>query len=216
VYGQFTTTQIIAKEGWCNIAIAFSIFLLSCWMDFGSHIMFVILLILITIYRNPERIAVEDDPLAILAPIDGKIVAIERIESSILNNEKCLHVKIRSLPFDVSIIRSPVLSNLINTKIIHGLFLPPHKKEAEKLNERLEMNCSYKDSLFAIRITAGVFARKIYFSKSKGNLKAAERIAFITDGMVELFLPFDSRIKFSVGDYVKGGESVMGYFSYKD
>ncbi|MDR1555300.1 MAG: phosphatidylserine decarboxylase, partial [Campylobacteraceae bacterium] len=103
---RFTTTQIIAKEGWRNIAIVFAIFLLSCWMDFGSHIMFIILLIFITVYRNPERAVEEDDPLAILAPIDGKIIAIERVENDFLDTKKWLYVKIRSLPFDVSMIRS--------------------------------------------------------------------------------------------------------------
>ncbi|MDR1460042.1 MAG: phosphatidylserine decarboxylase [Campylobacteraceae bacterium] len=213
---RFTTTQIIAKEGWRNIAIVFVIFLLSCWVDFGSHVMFIVLLLFITIYRNPERIAAEDDPLAILAPIDGKIIAIERIESNLLGDTKCLHVKIRSLPFDVSMIRSPASTNLTNVKAIHGLFLPPHKKEAEKLNERLEINCSYKNLSFVIRIVAGVFAKKINLAKNKGSLKAGERIAFVTDGIVELFLPFDSRIKLSIGDYVKGAESVIGYFAYKD
>jgi phosphatidylserine decarboxylase len=94
--------------------------------------------------------------------------------------------------------------------------LPPNNKKAKKLNEQLEMSCFYKNSPFLIRVIAGVFTSKIHFSKNKGSLKAAERIAFIVDGVVELFLPFDSRIKLSVGDYVKGGESVMGYFAYKD
>ncbi|MDR0579511.1 MAG: phosphatidylserine decarboxylase [Campylobacteraceae bacterium] len=215
MYRQFTTTQIIAKEGWRNIAIVFAIFLLSCLIGFGSHIMLVILLIIIAIYRNPERIAADDDHLAILAPIDGKITAIESVEDY-SSNGKSLYVKIRSLPFDVSIIRSPVSANLIDTKVIHGLSLLPDKKEAQKLNERLEMKYSYKDSSFIIRVIAGVLARKIHFAKSKGAIKAGERIAFITDGIVELFLPYDSRIKLSVGDYVKGGESIMGYFAYKD
>jgi phosphatidylserine decarboxylase len=213
VYKQFTTTQIIAKEGWRNIAIVFAIFLLSCLINFGSYIMLVILLIVVTIYRNPERIAADDDPLAILAPIDGKITAIESVENYFLNG-KSLHVKIRSLPFDVGIIRSPVSANLIDTKITHGLSLPPDKKEAQKLNEQLEMKYSYKNSSFIIRIIAGVLARKIHFAKSNGTVKAGERIAFVTDGIVELFLPYDSRIKLSVGDYVKGGESIMGYFAY--
>jgi phosphatidylserine decarboxylase len=212
----FTTTQIIAKEGWRNVAIVFAIFLLACWMDFGSHVMFITLLICIIIYRNPERIPTEDDPLAILAPIDGKITAIERVENESLDNKKSLCVKIRSLPFDAGMIRAPALIKLINTKTTHGLSLLPNRKEAQKLNEQLEMSCLYKNSPFIIRIIAGVFTRKIHFAKNKGVLKAGDRIAFIADGVIELFLPFDSRINLSVGDYVKSGESVMGYFNYKD
>ncbi|MDR2080433.1 MAG: phosphatidylserine decarboxylase [Campylobacteraceae bacterium] len=208
----FTTTQIIAKEGWKVCGIAFMLFLLAVWANFAAFFMFVVLLFLLFVYRNPERIAAEDDPLAILAPIDGKITAIESVEK---DGGKFLYVRIRSLPFDVSMVRSIISANLINIKITHGLSLPPNKKEAQKLNEQLEMNCIFQNSQFSIRIIAGVLARKIYFAKSKGFLKSCERIAFVTDGIVELFLPFDSRIKLSMGDYVKGGESVIGYFAYK-
>ncbi|MDR2100429.1 MAG: phosphatidylserine decarboxylase [Campylobacteraceae bacterium] len=210
--GSFTTTQIISKEGWCGIITAFVLFLLAVWMDFAVVFMFFVLFFLLFIYRNPERIAAEDDPLAIIAPIDGKITAVKSIETK---DGKFLYASIRSLPFDVSIIRSSVSAKLINTKITHGLFLPPHKKEAKSLNERLEINCTFYNLPFSMRIIAGVFARKIHFAKSKGFLKSGERIAFVTDGIVELFLPYDSRLKLSIGDYVKGGESVIGYFSYK-
>jgi phosphatidylserine decarboxylase len=213
--GEFTSTQIIAKEGWRNIIIAFIIFLLACWTDIGSHLMLIIVLLLMFIYRNPERIVLEDDSLSIIAPIDGKVIAIDRETNRLIDEQNFLYVKIRSLPFDVSMVRFPVEGTLNSAKTIHGLFLPPYKKIASILNERIDFKCSHKDTPFAIRIRAGMFSKKIYLGKERGNLKAGARIAFMVDGTVELFLPLDSRIKISIGDQIKGGESIIGYLAYK-
>ncbi|MDR2790740.1 MAG: phosphatidylserine decarboxylase [Campylobacteraceae bacterium] len=214
--GSFTTTQIIAKEGWKVCGVAFALFLFAAWTHFAAWLMLFVLIFLLFIYRNPERIAAEDDPLAILAPIDGKITAIEQSADELSGGEKCLYIRIRSLPFDVSMVRFPATAVLTSAKTVHGLFLPPHAKEAFILNERIDMKCAKGNDNFAIRLRAGAFSRRLYLSKEKGNIRSGARVAFMVDGIVELFLPFDSRIKFSTGDYVKGGESVMGYFAYKD
>jgi phosphatidylserine decarboxylase len=211
----FTSTQIIAKEGWLNIGVAFIIFLLACLFDFGSHFMLFVLLFLTFIYRNPERIAYEDDPLAILAPIDGKITAIDKDEN-LIENQSFLRIKIRSLFFDVSMARFPIDAFLSNAKTTHGLFLTPNTKTAERLNEQIELKCAHKNLPFYMRITAGSFSKKISLGKERGNIKSGARIAFMVDGTVELFLPLNSRIKLSIGDNVKGGESVIGYLAYKE
>jgi len=176
--------------------------------------MFIVVLLLMFVYRNPERIAMEDDPLAIISPIDGKIVAIERITSE-LQKQDFLYVKIRSLPFDVGMVRFPIGSTLNSAKTIHGLFLPPYKKIASALNERIDFKCSHNNTPFFMRVQAGMFSKKIYLGYGRGELKAGSRIAFMVDGSVELLLPLDSRVKVSIGAHVKGGESVIGYFAYK-
>ncbi|MDR1008359.1 MAG: phosphatidylserine decarboxylase [Campylobacteraceae bacterium] len=212
----FTTTQIIAKEGWRVCGIAFALFLLAVWTHFAAFFMLMVLLFLLFIYRNPERIAVEDDPLAVIAPIDGKITAINRCADELMDGKKSLYIKIRSLPLNVSMVRSPTAAVLSSAKTIYGLFLPPYTKEALTLNERVNIKCIKGDDNFAMRLRAGIFSRKLYLSKERGNIRAGTRIAFMVDGTVELFLPLETRIKLSIGDYVKGGESIMGYFAYKD
>jgi phosphatidylserine decarboxylase len=209
----FTTTQIIAKEGWRVCGIAFALFLLAVWTHFAAFFMLLVLLFLLFIYRNPERIPTEDDPLAIIAPIDGKITEINRCADE--SGKKSLYIKIRSLPFNVSMVRSPAAAILSSAKTTYGLFLPPYTKEALALNERIDIKCAKGDDNFAIKLRAGIFSRKLYLSKERGNIRVGTRIAFMVDGTVELFLPLEARIKLSIGDYVKGGESVMGYFAYK-
>lgn len=208
----FSTTEVISREGWQNIALILVLFVISCFLDFGYILMFFILLITLYMYRNPERIANEDDLQAIISPVDGKIVKIDRVNDKLLNGEKGVHVVIRNLPFDAGMVRFPTNGELNEVKTIHGLFLPPFNKLSKKLNERVLMKCKQGKNSFAIKIWAGMFCRKIHLSSSRGNIKSGVRVAFIVDGSVELFLPMNSRIKLSVGDYVKSGESVLGYF----
>ncbi|MFV0480740.1 MAG: phosphatidylserine decarboxylase [Campylobacteraceae bacterium] len=212
----FTTTEPIAKEGWWNIGIVLILLLLSYLIDFGFWFMILVLILTVFLYRNPERISEEDDPLAIVAPNDGKIIKIDRVKDDITDGAQSLHVIIRSLPFNVGMIRFPINGTISSAKTIHGLFLPPYKPLSNTLNEKVDIRCQHKEIPFAMRVRAGMFPRKINLSQIRGNIKSGIRISFMIDGTVELFLPLNSRIKLSVGDYVKAGESIIGYFAYKE
>ena len=146
--GSFTTTQIIAKEGWKVCGIVFVLFLFAVWAHFAAFFMLVVLLFLLFIYRNPERIPAEDDPLAVIAPIAGKITEINRSIDEF--GKKSLYIKIRSLPLDVSMVRSPAAAVLSSAKTTYGLFLAPHTKEALALNERIDIKCTKNSDDFAL------------------------------------------------------------------
>jgi phosphatidylserine decarboxylase len=208
----FTTTEIIAREGWLYVAVIILLLIASYFAEIAFVFMLLILFTALYVYRNPERIANEDDLQAIISPVDGKIVKIDRVNSELFNNESGVLVVIRNLPFNVGLVRFPVNGKLGDVKTIHGLFLPPFNKLSKKLNERVLMMCKQNENSFAMKIRAGMFCRKIHLSSNRGNIKGGARIAFIVDGSVELFLPMNSRIKLSVGDYVKSGESILGYF----
>lgn len=209
----FTTTQLIAKEGWVIIGVVFVLLLISYFIDFAFWILLFGFFLSLYIFRNPERIANEDDPLAIISPADGRITSIDR-KSSLKTNKAYLYVQIRSLPLDVGIVRFPINAVLKNITTVHGLFLPVFKKNADILNERATIQCLHEEKPFIMKLRCGVFNRKIDLTKTRGVLKAGTRVAFMNEGVVELFLPVDSRIKLSVGDYVKSGESVIGYLAF--
>ncbi|MCF6173300.1 MAG: hypothetical protein L3J44_05895 [Campylobacteraceae bacterium] len=64
-------------------------------------------------------------------------------------------------------------------------------------------------------LKTGFFNENIELFKSVGPLKFAQRFGLLLDGCVELLLPIDVRIKVSIDDSVRGGESVLGYFSHE-
>ena len=206
-----TTTQIIAKEGWKYIFFLLAAFLCSLVFDLFSWVFLVLLLFTAYLFRNPERLPAEDDDMAVLSPCDGNIIAISK--SSYLGKEY-IKVEIEKNLLQASILRAPTLLNIAKTQRRHGLILSDSSLR-EKLGERVRMDCNSKYNELFLNITAGLFARKIELFKTVGPLKSAQRFGILVDGTIELYLALDTRIKVSVGDEVKAGESVLGYFAHQ-
>jgi len=207
-----TTTELIAKEGWGYVSTLFLLFLCSYFFDFLPWVFFFIFLGSLFAFRNFERIPAEDDKMSLLSPVDGKIKDITKIISS--NGAQYLKLEIRKNILNASILRSPISATILNTKRIHGLFLPCENQLSNLLNEKAILTIKSKTSTIMLVIKAGFFSRKIELFKSIGPLKFAQRFGILLDGSVELLLPIDARIKVSIDDYVRAGESVLGYFAY--
>lgn len=209
-----TTTQLIAKEGWSYVGFFFVLFLLSYAFECGSWIFLFLFLLSAFVFRNFERIPAEDDKMSVLAPIDGKITNISKVV--LKDKTEFLKVEIRKSIFDASILRSPASVSFTKTRMIHGLFVDVENTISKKLNERAVLSFSSSFGMIIMIINCGFFARKIELFKTIGHLKFAERLGVLVDGKVELLLPLSVRIKVNLGDKVKAGESVLGYFSSKE
>ena len=207
-----TTTEIIAKEGWKYIAFSFAVFLLSVYIDFLPWVFLGLFAFSVYIFRNPERLPNEDDEFALLAPSDGKVSFIEKIE---FKGKEYIRVEIDKSILDVSLLRAPTKLSILGTKRRHGLFLPSSSELSKKLGESAFLECKSEfDSLYIV-INAGLFSRKIDLFKTIGPLKPATRFGLLVEGSVELYVSIETRIKVSIGDEVKAGESVLGYFAHK-
>ncbi|WP_458699879.1 phosphatidylserine decarboxylase [Sulfurospirillum sp. 1307] len=207
-----TTTQIIAKEGIKYIAFFFVVFLISLYVDFLPWVFFAIMAFTVFIFRNPERLPNEDDEFSLLAPCDGKVSDIKKVK---LNEKEYVKIQIDKSIFNVALLRSPTKLNIINTKKRNGLFLPVTSSLSKKLAQSVMIECESKFGQILINIIAGTLARKIELFKTIGPLKSASRFGLLVDGSVELYISLDTRIKVSIGDEVKAGESVLGYFAHK-
>lgn len=209
-----TTTQLIAKEGWKYVSLTFFIFLLSLCFDTLEWVFFVIFIFTVYIFRNPERIPAEDDSMAVLSPLDGTITNISKFLYT--DGKEYIKVDIQKSLLEVSLLRAPTNMSIKSTARRYGLFLPTHLELGKKLGESAKLSCSsIYDELF-LHVHAGMFARKIDLFKTIGPLKSAQRFGLLVEGSIELFLALDTRIKVSVGDEVKAGESVLGYFAHKE
>ena len=207
-----TTTQIIAKEGWKYLFVLFVLYIVASIFDFAQSIVFLVFVFTAYLFRNPERLPAEDDELAILAPIDG---VIQKIEKAKFSEKELIKITIKKSILDVSLLRAPTLLSISETKRRYGLFLPTDSELAQSLGERVELTCKSSFSDVILRVNAGAFSRKIELFKTIGPLKSAQRFGILVEGSVELFVSLDSRIKVAVGDSIKAGESVLGYFAHK-
>ncbi len=210
----FTTTQIIAKEGWNQSVIAFMLFLLSYALSFVPYVFFFLFVLILWSYRNPERIAEEDDAHCIVAPMDGKIRAISKV--NLEDGSEALLLVIRKSFFDVGVIRSPIAMQMDSYKNRFGLLLSSASPLFPHLSERKSFTCSSALASFRFVISAGSLSGKVVLFQKEGFFRATQRIGFVRDGEVALLLPLDCRLKVSINERVYSGMSILGYLAYKE
>lgn len=187
----------IAKAGIKPVLAFFIIFILSLFTSWWPFWLLV-LIIAAFIYKNPHKQLSNPDELAILAPISGKITAIEKIDYKNLGS--CLEIRILNSLCDSGVLRgfkTCKLSQIINKK---GLFLCPKMPQARRLNERQILIS--KESGVAVRILAGGFGRHLRL-KQDLFLSQGEELGFLYSGEVSVILPAKSSLRINIGEKVK-------------
>jgi len=158
-------------------------------------------------FRDPDRTP-PPDPRLWVSPADGKVVYVgpERAAAS-----KRTQVSIFLSIFDVHINRSPLSGVITEVAYTPGRFLPAYREQASWQNEQNEMVLSENTLQVTVRQIAGVVARRIVFSKKKNErLERGERFGLIQFGSrVDVLLPPEVKVRVSVGERVRGGESAL-------
>ena len=208
-----TTTQLIAKEGWKYLFFTTVLFLFSLCFDIFPWVFLAISIFTAYLFRNPERLPLEDDDFAILAPCDGSITSISKTKH--IDGKEYIKIEIQKSLLGASLLRAPTKMVIKSTRKRHGLFLPSGSLLNKKLAEKVSLVCDSSFGEIFININAGVYAREIEFFKTVGPLKSSQRFGLLVEGDLELYLPLDSRIKVALKDEVRAGESVLGYFAHK-
>lgn len=196
--------RVISKYGYCSIGLFGVIFLLSLLFDTFIFLSAILLIVVVFIYRNPERLPNVESMDAILSPIDG---VIEDIRKSSYNGVLYTEVVIKNSIFDSGVLRAVANLKVDEIKSKNGLNLATTSLDKNLLNNRIAYICSVGDKQVIIRINSGAMSRKIHLEKTK-ELKAGRRFGFILDGRVSLFLPLTTKLNVSVGNRVKAADLI--------
>lgn len=210
----YTTTQIIAKEGWNPSVLAFMVFLLAYALSFLPWLFFLIFVGTLYCYRNPERIQEEDDSHCIVAPMDGVITDISKI--SLRDGTEALRIVICKNFLDVGVLRAPFCMEIKDVKKRSGLFMASSSSLFAQLSDRKTLTCHNEFASFKIVMSAGLWSQNSTVFTKRGTYKSGERIGFLRDGELALLLPLDTRVKVSLNDQIKAGNTILGYLAYKD
>jgi phosphatidylserine decarboxylase len=163
-------------------------------------------------FRNPARV-IPQGPGLVVASGDGKVVAIaEEFEPRFLK-EKSIRLSIFLNVFDVHINRVPCEGVVEQVQYQPGKFLVASKPEATLENEQNAILIRTVQGAQVVCVqVAGLIARRIVCWASQGDrVQRGERYGLIRFGSrMDTFLPSGSTMKVSVGDRVKGGETVVG------
>lgn len=191
---------------------------LVMWLSKLAWLENIVLIISIIIYalvlqffRNPKR-SMQAEPYQVIAPADGKIVAIEEIEESEYFKKKMLQISIFMSPLNVHVNRFPV-SGLIKYAQYHaGAYLVAWHPKSSTLNERTATVIETESGAeIMYKQIAGALARRIIsYAKQGGKAKQGEDCGFIRFGSrVDLVLPLDANVLVKVGDKARGGEQII-------
>ena len=170
-----------------------------------------ILVLILQFFRNPKRKAKINDNI-IISPVDGKVVAIEKVYEKEHFKDERIQISIFMSPLNVHVTRYASSGKIKFSKYHPGKYLVAwHPKSSEK-NERTTVvieNNIFGEILY--RQIAGAVARRIVnYAKVGHEVVQGTDAGFIKFGSrVDLFLPLDSKIKVELDQIVKGAEDII-------
>ncbi len=215
----------IHKEGFPTLTVVFlllagintGVFFLSnspaSILEWTALISILIFFFFLSFFRSPRREMFLQDQ-AVIAPADGKIVAIEEVEENEVLKEKCIQVSIFMSVFNVHINWFPVSGIIRYMKHHNGRFQAAYLPKASVENERTTVALETTDGkMIVVRQIAGALARRIVcYAKPGEAAKQGRQMGFIKFGSrVDVFLPLNSRIDVKLNQTVKGKQTILGW-----
>ncbi len=173
----------------------------------------VVALLVLQFFRNPKRNTIINDA-HIIAPVDGKVVAIEEVTESEYFKDKRRQISIFMTPLNVHVTRYPISGKILYSEYHKGTYLVASHPKSSTQNERttivVENNTAGK---ILYRQVAGFVARRIVnYAKTDDIAVQGADAGFIKFGSrVDVFVPLGFEINVSIGEKVKGGEHIISF-----
>ncbi|MFV0531225.1 MAG: phosphatidylserine decarboxylase family protein [Flavobacteriales bacterium] len=157
-------------------------------------------------FRNPKRITISEQG-EIIAPVDGKVVAVEETQENEYFKDKRIQVSIFMSPFNIHVCRYPLSGIVKFVKYHPGKFLVAWHPKSSTQNERTTIVVEQDGTEVLFRQIAGALARRIVlYSEKNHKVKVGDDFGFIKFGSrVDIFLPLDTEIEVNLHQKTKGG-----------
>jgi phosphatidylserine decarboxylase len=213
----------IHKEGYKTIAWSFILFVVLNILSFyifsyhdpwASVVIFLatlaLLIFLISFFRIPKRDQTSGNDV-IVAPADGKIVAIEEIEADEYFSGKFIQVSIFMSPLNVHVNRNPITGEVMYSQYHNGKYLVAWHPKSSTDNERHVVVYRSNGKELMVKQIAGALARRIVNYLHIGQkVEQCAEMGFIKFGSrVDLVLPLNVKLKVKIGELSKGGVTVI-------
>ncbi len=172
---------------------------------------FILFLLVLQFFRNPQVLSVKNDN-HVLAPADGKVVAIEDVVEDEYFKSSKTQISIFMSPINVHVNRNPVSGIVSYLKYHPGKYLVAWHPKSSTENERTTVVVRMKNDLEVMfRQIAGAVARRIKFYVMEGDtVEQGNEFGFIKFGSrVDVLLPNEFEIKVRIGDKTRAGKTVL-------
>ena len=206
--------ELILLGGGCFLAA-----LVAAWFFWPVAIVPAALgLFIVSFFRHPRRL-IPDAPGQVVAPADGKVVAVEELEHDEYVGGRAVMIGIFLHVFNVHINRSPLAARVIGLTYRRGKFLNALRAASARENEQVAVRLEEQavpHRRLIVRQIAGAIARRIVCWSAPGDdLERGEAFGMIKLGSrTELVLPWEPglQLRVAVGDRVRAGSSVLAEY----
>lgn len=174
-------------------------------------LLFSLLVLVVRFFRVPIRLTPQNDT-DVYSSADGKVVVVEEVEEPEYFGGKRIQVSVFMSIYNVHINWTPLTGEVVYDRYHVGRFMPAWLPKSSTLNERNTFVIrTDRGQEILVRQIAGTVARRIAAYKHKGDrVKPGDQLGFIRFGSrVDIFLPLNSEIKVSLGQTVRGCETLL-------
>ena len=189
------------------------------WLRIGIQVLALSALVMVLqFFRNPHRVAPRSFD-EIMAPADGKVVAIEEVEETEYFKAPRIQVSIFMSPVDVHVTRYPASGEVVYSKYHPGKYLVAWNPKSSTENERTTVVINTpKFGKIGYRQIAGAVARRIVnYAEVGESVQKGEDAGFIKFGSrLDLLLPLDCQVTVKLNQRVVGARTCVATLGQKD
>lgn len=201
--------------------VCFALFALWQWPVLPRVVIIAVTIALLAVlglvfhfFRVPKRTPVQDDG-QVMAPADGKVVAIEQVQENEYFGDQRTQVSIFMSPLNVHVNWYPIDGTTSYYKYHPGKYLVAWHPKSSTENERSTVVVRHQrhgEVLF--RQIAGALARRICtYSREGETVRQGAEFGFIKFGSrVDVFLPLDAEVTVRIGQKVTGTSTAIARF----
>ncbi|MEI6750383.1 MAG: phosphatidylserine decarboxylase family protein [Bacteroidota bacterium] len=175
------------------------------------------LILSVRFFRHPKR-EIESKPDCVLAPADGKVVAIEETDEDEYFGDRRLQVSIFMSIYNVHVNWVPVPGLVKYFKHHNGRFMAAYLPKSSSDNERASTVIEMEDGTeILVRQIAGAVAKRIItYPRVKTKVAQQSELGFIRFGSrVDVFLPLGTEVNVELCEDVTGSQTVIAKLPLK-
>lgn len=199
---QRATLMHIAREGLPFVGLVFVLGVLVYYYSGPLAALPVALfaLYLIAVFHEPDR-RVPAEPLAIIAPVDGRIIARSKCRDPFLGRD-AIRVRIRIAHLGAYMFRSPSEGEVLEIPADAGAEAKPGSASWIRTDEQDDIVFVVSaGTLFGVRPCLARYGERVGQGRRCGVRRLARRL--------DVYLPLNTRLEAEVGSRIRAGRDVL-------
>ncbi len=201
-------TSLIAREGWPLVGLAAGAAMVvshfaGWWWGLP---LWILVLLLLYLFRDPRR-EIPPMPLAVVAPADGEVIAVDSIRDPFLDRDAVCIAIAMALGGAFST-RAPIEARIQE--------LPRRATEGKDQPHGIWLQTDEGDDLIMVMHRSRVGAAPRCYVQFGDRVGQGQRCGYAYFGAeVDVYVPANSRVKVKPGDRVRAGADVIALLTHK-